>query len=66
MQFKEKWQVLPRGRNNSRHQHTLGTTQLVRSFAEKDLGVLMDTSLNMSQQCDLAVKAVDGVLGCVK
>jgi len=47
------------------HQYTLGTTQLESSLAAKDLGVLMDTRLNMSQQCALVTKKADGNLGCI-
>ena len=35
-------------------------------MAEKNLGVLVDTSLNMSQQRALAAKTVTGILGYVR
>ncbi|GAB0199636.1 mitochondrial enolase superfamily member 1 [Grus japonensis] len=63
---KETCEVLPLGRNRPWHQHVLGATQLESSLAEKDLGVLVDTRLNMSQQCVLAAKAANGVLGCIR
>jgi len=46
---KWKCKILHLGRNNPRHQYMLGAAQLENSLAEKDLGVLVDTRLNMSQ-----------------
>ena len=46
---KEKVKVLQLRRNSPMHQYVLGVTQLERSFAKKDLGVLVNTKLNMSQ-----------------
>ncbi|KAK4828732.1 hypothetical protein QYF61_000723 [Mycteria americana] len=40
----------------------LGVTQLERSFAEKDLRVLVDTKLNMCLQCVLAAKKDSSIL----
>ncbi|GAB0175844.1 mitochondrial enolase superfamily member 1 [Grus japonensis] len=58
--------VLHLGKNNPRHQYMLGATQLESSLAEKDLEVLVDTKLNMSQQCAFAAKKGSGILSCTR
>lgn len=49
-------------KNNPRHQYMLGATQPERSFAEKALGVLVNTLLHKSEQCALAGQKANGSL----
>jgi len=62
---KGKCRVLHLGRNNPMHQYRLGVDPLESSSAERDLGVLVDDRLTMSQQCALAARAGQWYPGCV-
>ena len=52
--------------NNCMHQYRFGDDLLERSSAQKDLGVVVDSRLTMSQQCALVAKKASGILGCTK
>lgn len=46
---KRKYEVLPLWRNNPKQQNMLEAKHLENSFAEKDLGILVDRKLDMRQ-----------------
>jgi len=63
---KGKCEVLHLGRSSRMHQYRLGPDRLESSLAENDVGVLVDTTLNMSQQCTLAGKKANSLWGCIR
>lgn len=62
----DKCTVMHLGRNNPQNEYTMGNNILKKSKQERDLGVIMDTSGKSTEQCKIAVKKSNAMLGMIK
>ncbi|KAK4816365.1 hypothetical protein QYF61_015679 [Mycteria americana] len=63
---KSKCWILHPGWSNTGHKYKLGEEWLESSPTERDLGVLVDSRLHLSQQCALAAKRANCIWECIK
>ena len=63
---KSKCKLLHMGCGNPHYQYKLWNERIEHNPAKKNLGVLVDDKLDMSQQCALTAQKVNCILSCIK
>ena len=59
-------QVLHQGHSNPHYQYNLGDKSIMHNPDQKDLCVLVDCKLDMSQYCAIIAQKANCILGCIE
>jgi ribonucleases P/MRP protein subunit RPP40 len=62
----DKCKVIHMGRNNKEVVYKMGSHEIGKSVQEKDLGIIIDKSGKSSEQCIMAAKKANSILGMIK
>ena len=62
----DKCSVIHLGRENRKHQYSLCGSVLRESTKERDLGIIVDSSMKFSEQCNIAIKNANTTLGLIR
>jgi len=62
----DKCTVMHMGKNNIEAEYKMGSSVIKKSKQERDLGVIIDSTGKSSEQCVLAVKKANSILGMIK
>lgn len=63
---KDNYAVMHLGLGNSKRENRLGSKWTASIPKEKNLGLLVDEKMNLSQQCVLVAQKAKCILGCIK
>ena len=67
MQFNvDKCSIIHLGHKNRQYNYKLGDGELKKSVKERDLGIIVDSSMKFSEQCSAAVKSANSTLGIIR
>jgi hypothetical protein len=62
----DKCSVIHLGSDNPKHQYSLCGSVLRESTIERDLGIMVDSSMKFTEQCNMAIKNANSTLGLIR
>ena len=62
----DKCVVIHAGNNNKRYNYTMGDSEIRKSTKERDLGIMVESSGKVTEQCVMAAKKANVALGLIK